>query len=178
MCWYLFSFSWLEMCVPSDMITGLFSFSCTLYVVCACLSVSCLAQEALPTAVPKLIMLHRFLRRACHLFRWIGLFQLELYRCELPRVVACPVTVMLAGSRRGRGGVRAGCAAWGSGKGRPVFSREGQLVRGQKTQVCAGSSVCQIPPSEKDLCKTLRLSLLPLTSLGLCPGVKCYVILY
>lgn len=24
MCWYLFSFSWLEMCPPSDMITGLF----------------------------------------------------------------------------------------------------------------------------------------------------------
>lgn len=65
------------MCALSDMITGLFSFSCTLRVVHACLSVCCLAQEELPTAVPKLIALHRFLRRAWHLLGELASFNLS-----------------------------------------------------------------------------------------------------
>lgn len=166
MWWYLFSFSWLEMCVPSDMITGLFSFSCTLCVVSACLSVSCLAQEALPTAVPKLIVLHRseegpgtFLGElasfnlSCTAVNYQGSWPAQRPRCWL--------------AVGGEGGVRVGCGTWG----------KGSWLSAHQTRVCARSSACQIPPSEKELWKMLRRSLLTLISLGLCPGVKCYVVL-
>lgn len=70
MCWYLFSFSWLEICDPSDMITGLFSFSCTLYVVCACLSVCPLSSSgSAANCCAKTNHVNRFLRRVYHLFR-------------------------------------------------------------------------------------------------------------
>lgn len=161
-CWYWLAFSWLELGVPSDMITGLFSFSCTLCVACACLSVSCLAQEALPSAVPKLIVLHRSEERP-------GTFIGESASFNLS---CTAVNHSLAGSRRGRRG-----KGWlwplGSGMGTPGLSSKGPWVRWpEDTNICVGNSVHQAPLSEEELRKMFSLSPLPHVSFRLCPAVK------
>lgn len=155
-CWYWLAFSWLELGVPSDMITGLFSFSCTLCVACACLSVSCLAQEALPSAVPKLILLHRSEERP-------GTFIGESASFNLS---CTAVNHSLAGSRRGRRGVRAGCGPWARGWARQAFQAKGN---GLDTNICVANSVPQIPLSEEELRKMFSLSPLPHVSFRLCP---------
>jgi len=114
-------------------------------VVCACLSVSCLAQETLPNAVPKLIVLHGSSKGAGTFLGELASFNLSCAAVNYQGSQPAQWRWCWLGAG-GERGVRAGCLPCGWGRAHQSFRLKGSWLESQKTQVCVGNLVHQIPP--------------------------------